>query len=128
MDMSGWTDDTFQRAEDIFVETFAAIVTDERFTQAGICAKLNGWNFDTNPKAVWIDQLDRRIAGLTNCVVSLSTTNNVDWYKSSYYHEAAHAVQRCDPIPTNDPTVDAMHANWGKDHIYEAVDRSFGVR
>lgn len=119
----GWPVDwSEQRLHDAETEALAEFQAQDSGVAVNACARLADWNLYPYPEPTWRDNFGKKVAGVTNCSKSLSIIGSDDPRRNALAHEFAHTLQRCDaPLPV-DLGLDGDHANWNRDHIYDAIE------
>lgn len=120
-DGTPWTCEEFQLAEDRTEAAFQRVF-DARLVN--YCLWMPGWKVYVDQRLTWRGQSGEMVAGETYCASSLMVVNNANNpRRSSFPHEAAHALQRCRPMSDR---YEGGHAEWEDQKILEVVGAVWG--
>lgn len=112
-----------QKLEDLTMAEFDTRVTDLRFKPPTACQAISGYSLYGTPESSWVDKYGRHISGVTICTQrTVQIGDFADIYETALSHELAHVVQNCNAIQPPDTGLDGDHADWYRDHIYEAIN------
>ena len=123
--------DTLDRAVNAALDA-ATFTTDFRLMdQTENCKALDGLRVFTVQEPSFTLSTGRVVNGVSDClghyVLVGTPTDGAPWSHSALVHEFLHAMQQCSPPLPIDDRLDADHANWKRDHFYDAIDRSRGT-
>lgn len=93
------------------------------------CQRLSGYRVYTRQERAFLLN-GKRVGGYTECWLKLIVVNSppvedpAQWQNTALAHELAHAIQGCEGVQPQDQGQDHYHANWGRDGIFDAINRA----
>lgn len=105
------------------------LTTDYRFLEPlDVCQRMVGFRIYTREENNWVDSWGRDIAGATSCLnktIEVGSPPLGDWHYTALVHELFHVAQNCVALKPIDVGTDEDHANWIRDGIFDAIERSY---
>lgn len=123
-----WSETIIQDLEDRAIEAYAAEALGPKMNQHDICNTLEGYSLFIRPESKWDCTPKGCVAGRSFCFERkfevATPESDLSLRYSAFAHEIGHLIQDCMAPAPIDPGQDEGHADWVRNRIYIAIEKS----